>query len=110
MKKNLITFKKSLVITTLILTCVIFQRFILGQNDNETNVPPGMEIKTVDNINVLIPKGSRIYKTGNVLQIESVSEYSAREFEDLKKRIDSLDNKCEMMQKEIDILKASQKT
>lgn len=108
--QSLIKFKKSFIIVILLLTSVIFQWVLLGQDENGIYVPPGMEIKTVDNINVLVPKGARIYKTGGVLQVESVSEYSAREFDALKQRIDTLENGYEILKKDIEDIAARQKT
>lgn len=95
---------KSKVCIFLIVVFYFFSSFEIRGQDDE-NASSGMEIRKIGNINVLVPKDSRLYQMGNVITIESPLEYSAREFEKLRQRMDKLEKENRLLRDELDQLR-----
>lgn len=59
--------------------------------DDSKPTPPGMEILKVGDANILVPKGTRMRKEGDLNVVEDISEYSSRKFLETEKRFDRLE-------------------
>ena len=52
--------------------------------------PPGMEVKNVGGINVIVPQGTRVHKEGSQIVYEDLGEYLGRRFYELTERLETL--------------------
>ena len=68
-------------------------------------VRPGMELKRVGGINLVIPEGAKVYQEGSHLAMEEPEEYAARRFKEMDARITAIENRQKEMTCEIDKLK-----
>jgi len=96
----------------LISLVIIFSLLAAAQEDDKKNkveIPPGMERKTIGNLDVVVPKGGKIRESNGVLFIEDASEYSARNFEDMEKRVDKIENDILKLKDEIKGIKETLK-
>ncbi|MBN1871108.1 MAG: hypothetical protein JW800_00895 [Candidatus Omnitrophica bacterium] len=55
----------------------------------EEEIPEGMEIKKVGDLQILVPQGARVEKTGKggLIAVESTSEFTSRKIMDLETRV-----------------------
>lgn len=72
---------------------------------NDSAVGPGMEIKDVGGIRVIVPKGARVYKDGSHVVFEDIGEYLARRFEVMETEIAALQENLHRHEQEIARLK-----
>jgi len=75
--------------------------------ENGVEISPGMEIRTVGNTQLLIPKGSRLRYINDVLAVETAEEYSARNFVRVDKELIALKKNQEILKNQIEELKAA---
>jgi len=79
--------------------------------ENETKegvqLYPGMEIKKVGDVNVLIPKGSKLRHENDLLVIESTDEYAAPRFIEMDKRLTKLEAGQQELKAEVKELKTT---
>ena len=102
---------------TFLLACfftfpALFAQAAEDKKSEEVNTYPGMEIKKVGDVNVLIPKGSKLRHENDLLVIESTDEYAAPRFIEVDKRLDALEagqKELEAVDKRLDALEAVQK-
>ncbi len=72
------------------------------------NLPPeGMEIIKVGNAKVLVPKGTRVKKEGDMNVVESISEYSSRKFTEIDKRFKNIEKNLDQIKEDILKIKSS---
>ena len=71
--------------------------------------PVGMEVIKVGDANVLVPKGTRIRKEGDLQIVEDIAEFSSRRFVDFEKRFERLEMAQEEIKKELEELRKSVK-
>ncbi len=66
---------------------------------DKDNIPPGMEIRKVGDLQILVPKGAEVTRTGKggLIRIESTSEYTSRELIEINRRLESLQKNQEML-------------
>lgn len=76
---------------------------------DEKEVPLGMEILKVGGAEFLVPKGTKVSKTGDLIVFEPVEQYAARKITDMESRLaefrlDLKENKgkVEKLSKELD--------
>jgi hypothetical protein len=74
--------------------------------DGEIIPPPGMEVVKVGNFNLLIPKGAEVHRKGNLLVVESTSEYTARRFLDMEQQLMQAKTEREELKGKIEQLKS----
>jgi len=72
-------------------------------------IPPGMEIIKEGDVNLVVYKGSRLRKQGDVIIPEPPDEYVSRKFEDTDDRFKKVEKKLETQKKEIGDLKSAVK-
>lgn len=99
----------SVLCSIVLLFLILFARPIFAE---EAELRPGMELKKIGAINVIVPKGSEIYEKNGLYILESAEEYAARKFKDveerfalLEERAESAENKLEKLTVEIEELK-----
>lgn len=99
----------------ILIFCTLFA-FSQESEDSDTNnisLRPGMEIRKVGNLNVVVPEGGRIYEDEHRrLFIESAEEYAARRFKETEERFERIEkeqqelkNKLERLEKIIEEMK-----
>jgi hypothetical protein len=69
------------------------------------DVPPGMEIITIDKVNYLVPKGTKVFERNGTLVLESRSEYMVRRFDLLDQELKLIRTQEESLATEIKALK-----
>jgi len=73
--------------------------------DGEIIIPPGMELRKVGKIDILLPEGTKITKVGNRMITEGIREYIARRFLDIEDSLDKIKKEQDALKKEIEDLK-----
>ena len=80
---------------TAIFSFLFFAGIALGAEDkgqqSATNIPPGMEVIKVGKANVVVPKGTKIRRGGDVMFLENINEYSARKFSEIEDRLSKIE-------------------
>ncbi len=67
--------------------------------EKKTEVPAGMEELKFGKINMIVPKGMKTKKHGNVITLEDVNEYLARRLEEMDKVIQKIDARLKALEK-----------
>jgi hypothetical protein len=70
-------------------------------------VGPGLEVIQVGNVNVVVPKDSKVRKEGAQIVVEDISAYVGRKFVDMDKRFQDIEDRQVQMQQGLDQLQAS---
>jgi len=99
---------KKIILISLMLFCFASIGFCEEEGyriENGVEISPGMELKTVGNTQLLIPKGSRLRYINDVLAVETAEEYSARNFVRVDKELTVLKKNQEILKNEIEELK-----
>ena len=63
--------------------------------------PPGMEIRKIGGINMMVPEGTQFYTQGSQLKMEEASEYSARRFKEMDERFQKMEEKQRKLEEEV---------
>lgn len=66
------------------------------------DIPVGMEVMTIGNVNHIVPIGTKVYQDGDVVIFESRSEYMARKFLDIDNRLGQLDEQIKKINAVLD--------
>jgi len=74
------------------------------KTDVESEIPPGMELKKVGGINLMVPEGAKLYKRGAVTVMEGASAYSARRLNDIESRLDKVEENIKELDKKVSAL------
>ncbi len=59
---------------------------------------PGMELRKIGGINMIVPEGAKVYKQGAMLIMEEDGDYSARRFKDMNDRFFKLEEKEKLLE------------
>lgn len=59
---------------------------------------PGMELRKIGGINMIVPEGAKIYKQGAMLIMEDDGDYSARRFKDMNNRFFRLEERTKVLE------------
>ena len=81
---------KKITLFLLIVILIFSNTFIMAQGDKEKEekkVPPGMEIMQAGNAELLVPKGMKTQKKGDLIVLETSEEYVARRLFDMDERL-----------------------
>jgi hypothetical protein len=68
-------------------------------------VPPGMELINVGGIRMIIPQGTKVEKKGSLLVMESADEFAARNFKEMRARLEKAESNQNDLKKTIEDLK-----
>ena len=74
------------------------------ESDAEGEIPTGMEIKKVGGINLMVPKGAKLYKRGGITVMEGASAYSARRLDTMEGRLDEIEKSINELKEKVDAL------
>ncbi|MBL7131838.1 MAG: hypothetical protein ISS45_10655 [Candidatus Omnitrophica bacterium] len=86
----------------LILVFVFSILFIIfAKADEKEELPAGMEIIKIGNIEYVVPKGTQINKQGSAAIPESLSEYVARRFSDIEEYFAKTDQEIKQLKKRV---------
>jgi hypothetical protein len=87
-----------------------------SSDSKETNIeiPPGMELRMMGGIKMIVPKGTQVHKKGSLVVMEGPDEYAARNIYEMNGRISELEARQVSIEKELEglrqaILKQQQK-
>lgn len=69
------------------------------------DIPPGMEMRKVGNINMIVPEGTQIRKNGSNLIMEGPDEYVARNVREIKGRLTEIETRQLAQEEKLDGLK-----
>jgi len=73
-----------------------------GASQKKEEIPPGMEaIKISNSTTLIIPKGAKVYNKEGRVRVENDDHYMARRFEELDKRLATIEKKQDVLDKEI---------
>ena len=75
----------------------------------DIKVPPGMELKKIGALNLLVPEGARVYKDRSQWIMEGPEDYSARNISEIKARLDGIEKEQKGLKISIEELKESLK-
>lgn len=101
------------IIIILLFMCIISIGSAYGSEGNEKNpdvvVSPGMETIKEGDVNLVVYKGGRPHKQGDVLMTETPDEYTSRKFSDTEEHFKKIERELESQKKEIEDLKSAVK-
>ena len=87
-----------------------------AKNDDTQPLSPGMEVKNVGGINVIVPQGTRVHKEGSQIVYEDLGEYLGRRFHELEqlvfvmqKEISRQSAQLEALRQDLEALKGGRK-
>ena len=83
----------------------------ISTNDKsgDIKVPPGMELKKVGSLNLVVPAGSQMHKDRSQWIMEGPEDFAARNISEIKARLDGIEKEQEELKKSIEELKKSPK-
>jgi len=96
---------KGIKIFLLIFIFVFSCALVMPEEDEKEEVPAGMEIIQVGEAKFVVPKGAATKKAGDLIILDSASEYTVRKFLEIEERVAELEAKEEELQKEVKQLK-----
>lgn len=87
---------------------------VFAQNTNTPKIPEGMEAVAIGgSAQLIIPKGAKTRKVGAQIIVEGTKEYMARRFEEMEQRLAKMEKDQEDLKKKIqsleDTIKQTQK-
>ena len=101
------------IIIILLFICVLFIGCAYGGEDSPDNVglniPSNMETIKEGDVNLVIYKGSKLHKQGDVLMTETTDEYASRKFSDTEEHFKKIEKELENTKKELEALKSAVK-
>jgi len=69
------------------------------------DIPPGMELRKMGSIKMIVPKGTQVRKKNSLVIMEGPDEYAARNIYEMNGRLMGLEAKQLNIEKELDGLK-----
>jgi hypothetical protein len=78
-----------------------------SERTKKDKIGKGMEIVSMEGLNIVVPKGAKVTKEGNKIFFEDTGEYLARRFDEMEKRFRDIEAKQEEIKKEIKEMKKS---
>jgi predicted nuclease with TOPRIM domain len=93
----------------MILACLLSANLLWAEGDEEreSKIPLGMKIEKVGDLEILVPEGAKVNKTGKggLISVESTDRYVARELADIKKRFEKIEKGYEELRREMEKLR-----
>ena len=87
---------------------IVFYAAALGiaeDYDGTEKLPPGMKVVKVGSAEILAPKGAKTIRIADIIQVESLERYVAREFLEYGTRIKDLEVREQEITEELKVLK-----
>ncbi len=79
---------------------------VAKDNPGKVTIPPGMELRKIGSLNLIVPEGSRIRKDRSQWIMEGPEDFAARSISEIKKRLDGIEKEQGELKKSIEELKA----
>lgn len=73
--------------------------------EDKTTIRPGMELRKVGNVNMLVPEGAEIYYDKGRYVAEGFGEYAARNFKETGERLNKIEASLKSLNDEIENLR-----
>lgn len=70
-------------------------------------VPPGMELRKIGGLNLVVPKGARVRKERSQWIMEGPEDFAARNISEIKARLDGIEKEQKELKSSIEELKKS---
>ena len=70
-----------------------------AEKTKKNKIGQGMEIISMEGLNIVVPKGAKVTKEGNKIFFEDTGEYLARRFDEMEKRFAEIETKQEEIKK-----------
>jgi len=77
----------------------------LENKDSAIEVPPGMELRMMGGLKMIVPEGARVRKKNSIFIMEEADEYAARNIYEMKGRLRGLESRQMDLEKELTGLK-----
>jgi len=74
----------------------------MAEEGKQEDVPLGMEKTQVGGVEMLVPKGLKFYKKGDLITLETMNEYVARKISEMDERLTEIETKEEELNKKIE--------
>ena len=78
------------------------------RKESFSQVRPGMQVKKIAGLNMLVPEGTQFYKQGAQVRMEEDGDYSARRFQEMDVRLQKTEKKVRMLERELTELRKTQ--
>ncbi|MDD5428339.1 MAG: hypothetical protein PHI58_03765 [Candidatus Omnitrophica bacterium] len=69
--------------------------------ENINEVRPGMEVKKIGGINMVVPEGTQFYMEGSQVKMEEAGEYAARRFKSMTENFKALEDKVTKLEERV---------
>lgn len=93
------------IMIVLSLMCVLSAGAVYCAEENKNNIdviiPTGMETIKEGDVNLVVYKGSRPHKQGDVLMTETPDEYASRKFSDMEEHFKRIEKELETQRKDL---------
>lgn len=73
----------------------------LDTKDSAIDVPPGMELRNMGGLKMIVPEGAKVRKRGSLLIMEEADEYAARNIYEMRGRLRGLESRQIDLEKEL---------
>lgn len=90
-----------------VITLIFIAGLLYALKDEESELPPGMEVIKVGSAKILVPKGTKVYKRGSLITLETINEYTARKLVELDERLKEIETRQNQLEEEIKKIKGS---
>jgi peptidoglycan hydrolase CwlO-like protein len=87
----------------LVIALVFYAVFVSAEDNNP---PAGMKIEKVGDLQILVPEGVEVRRTGKggLISVETTEEYLSRQLLDMERRIEEIENQQKDLKSEIERL------
>jgi hypothetical protein len=79
--------KISCIILMLVFVVLVNSGAAQEQTEKKDEFPPGMEVIQIKGAKFVVPKGTKVYKKGDLVILEAAHEYVARKVSELEERL-----------------------
>ena len=101
------------IIIILSFICILSIGPVYGGEENENSdnliIPLGMETIKEGDVNLVVYKGGRMRKQGDVIMPETTDEYASRKFSDTEEHFKKIEKELKETEKELESLKSAVK-
>lgn len=91
-------------------TVILAQEHETHEEGEDITIRPGMELKKLGGINMLVPEDTQVYRDRGRWIMEGPDEYAARRFKDVETRLQAVESEQEKLRQELERLKGRLQT
>jgi hypothetical protein len=78
------------------------------KNSQGFTIGPGMEIKKIADVNLLVPIGTQVRQEGSLIVVETTGEYAARKFIDIDSRFKGLEYRQQTLEDRLSVIERNE--